>query len=213
MLASTETLTADRPALRRSRWLWGAAALLAAMLAGLAVACGDDGTAAEAPTARPDAGPTPTELPPTESEPTDSIIGGPPPILTVATEQESMDAGLGSFCWNALCADTFASITPAESLAAMGAPELEAKLASETIAEVSVQAISTADLTSKPRNDGLLAWTGGEDQRVDLPATVDGGTVHVDISTLQPGEYVVTFLVYFEVGGSAFYSVVLEQGQ
>lgn len=185
------------------------------MLAGLAVACGDDRTTAETPTVTPTAtelSPTATEIPPTGTAADDSI-GGRPPVLTVAAGQESMEAHLGSFCWNGLCADTFASITPVESLPAMGATELEAELAAETIAEGEVVAISTAELRSDPRENDLLAWTGGEEQRVDLPATADGGTLQVDISTLQPGQYVVTFLVYFEAGGSAFYSVVLDQGQ
>ncbi len=135
MSAATQTPTADRPAQRRSRWAWGVAALLVAMLASLAVACGDDGTASEAPTATPDATEEPT---PADTGVTINAEDRPP-TLTVAARQLSMEAGLGTFCWKLLCADT-TTITPAEPLWAIGGTELSAELASETIAEVSVSA-------------------------------------------------------------------------
>ena len=187
--------------------MWGAAALLVALVAGLAVACGDDGTVAEAPTATPAA----TELPPEGEEPgpDDGLIGEPPPTLTIAAGQDAIEAGLGSYCWKFQCLDRYTT-TPAEPLAAMGATALEAVLASETIAEVSIQATSTADLTSELLESGLLAWTGGDGESVDLPATVDGGTLQVDISTLEAGQFLVTFFVRFESGGDASYGAILD---
>ncbi len=217
MFASTETLAADRPARRRSRWVWGAAALLVAMLAGLAVACGDDGTAADAPTATVSA----TELPPADPELDDGLSGEPPPYLTVAAGQESIEAAVGTFCWKSLCADAAGQTTPAAALPAMGATEVEAELASATIAELSVRATSTAELTSDPvdndllsgpSNEAIVTWFGKAWEGVELPATADGGTLRVDISTLQPGQYVVSFFVRFESGGDASYGVLLDQG-
>ena len=217
MSALQETPTAYRPARRRSRWVWGAAALLVAMLAGLAVACGDDGTAADAPTATPAA----TGLSPDdeEAEQDDGIIGEAPPFLTVNAGQESIVAAVGTFCWKSLCADAIGPITPVEPLAA-GATELKAELAAETIAEFSVRATSTAELTSDPvdndtlsgpGNPAIVAWLGGIGEGAELPATADGGTLQVDISTLEPGQYIVSFFVRFESGGDASYGVLLNQ--
>ncbi len=203
---------------------WGLLALFGTvvLIASLGFACGSDGEASGEP--------TPTrisvELPDEENaDISDGLSGSAPPALTVTVGEESIEAGLGSFCYGTLCADAIAPITPVDALSAE-AGQLLATLASETIAEVSVTAVPSSNLENQtictspdggtptgPLCEGgttLIAWTGTSDRGVALEPTADGATIDLDISTLEQGTYVVVFFVRFEGGGDAAYGVLLD---
>ncbi len=203
---------------------WGILFLLGgvALIASLAVACGGDGAPSEEPTLTPVSVDLPDE---DERDISDGISGSSPPALTVTVGAESIEAALGSFCYGNICADAIAPITPVDALFAE-AGQLIATLASETIAEVSVTAVPSSNLENQtictsvndetptgPICEGgtiLIAWTGRSDEVIALGATAAGATIDLDISTLEPGTYVVDFFVRFEGGGDAAYGVLLD---
>jgi hypothetical protein len=194
----------------------------AIVLALLAVACGSDGKAAGTPTPQP----TPIELVDgDEADISGDFDGSRPPDLIVTAEDSSVTAGLGSFCYANLCADTIGYITPAEVLRLDG-DSFSAMLESESIVELSVSATPEDALESQPVCtvvDGIeptgpicdsdqdqVAWTGAFDAGGELQASIDGSSINVDVSPLEMGRYVVSLFVRFETGGDASYGVLLD---
>lgn len=202
--------------------------LLAALpfLALLAIGCGSDGGAVDEATPTPT--PIATELPDNADAAPELDRAARPPTLTVRAGDASVEAALGTFCWVGLCADAFAPITPAQPFF-VEAGELVATLDAETIAEVSAtawpasssqsQVICTASESEEPpggplcpEGEQLLGWPGVSGESIALTPTADGATVAVDISTFEPGTYVVSIFVRFTSGGDASYGVLLEVG-
>lgn len=194
--------------------------LLVAAMFVLVAACSDEGDAEEPTPA------IPTDLPQDDdTDISDDFTGSSPPALTVTSGDMSVQAGLGTFCYDRLCADAIGYITPVEALPG-DSDLLQASLTSDIVTEVSVSASPSGDLDSQPVctvvdgiepkgpicEDGreLLAWTGAPGEGIVLPATVDGGTVAADLAELSPGSYVVSFFLRFESGGDASYGVLLD---
>lgn len=192
------------------------------LIASLAVACGGGSEASNVAT------PTsaPTDLPDGDEEDiSNDFDGSSPPALTVTVGDMSIEAGLGSFCYGRLCADAIGNITPVDALLA-DAGQLTAILALEMVSEVSVTATSSSSLESQTictRADGepptgpiceggsvLVAWTGRSTETIVLAAVADEATIDIDISTLEPGIYVVDVFVRFVSGGDAAYGVLLD---
>lgn len=196
-----------------------------ALVAWVAVGCGDDSDA-EVPTATMAPEGTPLTEPDDSSDALELDNASGPPALTVTAGGPSVEAGLGTFCWDGLCADAIGYITPEEALVSAAGDGLTATLASGAIAEVSVTATPASTLQSQGvctvvdgiepsgplcgRDDPLLAWTGALGEGVNLPATAGGSAIEVDMSSLGPDRYVVDFFVRFEPGGDASYAVLLE---
>jgi hypothetical protein len=175
---------------------------------GLAVACGDDGSSPSEPTA--------TSTAPAMAWTPDLEVERPPP-LEVSSAYAAVEAGLGTYCWSgspgtSLCVDKIGPITNAEPLVVIDG-RLEASLGGEAVEEVSVtaQRVGGADGPERQElDDGTLAWSGGA-PGVGLPAIAQSGGTDVDVSSLDPGRYVVSFFVRFARGGDASYGVLLDK--
>ncbi len=200
--------------------------MLAFVIAGLLLAAACSGGAIE----RRDVTPTATETitvtstPEERGEEGDESLSGPPD-LQVALDDAIVTAGIGSHCWGSLCADAAGLITPPVALVGLSQSPLVAQLPDVPLREATARAWSLDARSCDPmwqgeqgtlacdalRVAGSVAWPSdrlGEGR--ELPVRVEGDTLRVVWSLLQPGLYVVAVSLLFEGDGrDVTYGVLL----
>jgi hypothetical protein len=176
-------------------------ARLAAFLVGsslaVSLACGGDST--------PRAGPT------IEGTPSAS---GEPPALVVSDSDSSMAAALGTYCWSdsgvGNCVDAVGVITSRDALIALGELSISGALPGLEITDVRVDATPIAGSNSMLLGSGLIAWTQAT-QGIELPATITGGALTINITSLNPGQYVIAVFLRVAGRGDAAYGFLLDK--
>lgn len=150
----------------------------------------------------------------------------PPDLLVTAGESEVL-AGVGTFCWGSVCADTFAPITSTDVLVAEGQPTIDATLqpvpSGKPIESARVTAlridqqpgcdpqepVSVACGALLPvLEDQQVAWPSASADSIMLPVSIQEGGLRVT-PMLEPGTYIVLLSLFFEGGGDVAYGVLL----
>lgn len=200
--------------------------MLVFVIAGLLLAVACSGGAKE----RQDVTPTATETvtvtstPEERGEVSDGSLSGPLD-LQVALDDAIVTAGIGSYCWGSACVDAVGLITPPVALVGLSQSPLVAQLPDVPLREATARAWSLDARSCDPiwqggqgtlacdalRVAGSVAWPSdrlGEGR--ELPVRVEGDTLRVVWSLLQPGLYVVSLELLFEGDGrDVTYGVLL----
>ena len=146
-----------------------------------------------------------------------------PPDLQVDLDDAIVTAGIGSYCWGSACVDAAGVITPPVALVGLGLSPLVAQLPDVPLREATARAWRLDARSCDPiwwraalacdalRVAGSVAWPIdrlGEGR--ELRVRVEGDTLRVVWSVLQPGLYVVALSLLFEGGGrDVTYGVLL----
>lgn len=130
-----------------------------------------------------------------------------PPDTTASSGGETVEMGVGTYCWINLCVDKIGPITRGALLIAPG-DEVMVAIPDGTppLREVSVIAFPAAE--PQELEDGDTAWRPDYETGVTLVSERDEQELRI-ASTLEPGTYVLTVGMFFEPG-DVQYGVVLE---
>ncbi len=139
---------------------------------------------------------------------------GPLPLLVVSDSDSSLITALGSYCWSdtgaSTCVDAVGVITSREALVALGEQSISGALPGLEITGVRVDATPVVGSNSMLVGDGLIAWTQAT-QGIELPATITGGKLTINIASLNPGQYVIAVFLRVEGRGDAAYGFLLDK--
>jgi hypothetical protein len=135
-----------------------------------------------------------------------------PPLMVVSSGTATLETALGSYCWSkqGQCADAIAVVTSHQPLATVGATSITGTLDGFEITNVYVDSSPAASSSSMLLQGGLVVWTGAS-EHTTLPATASDGEVQIDISALDPGQYVVAITVEVKDKGDATYGFLLDK--
>jgi hypothetical protein len=166
------------------------------------------------PTVEDAAGLTP-EPGESEEETPVSSTGGPPafptesepPGTTATANGETVDAGIGTFCWTLLCVDKIGVPTKG-TLSVSAGDTVSVAIPQDGPALNGASAAVFAAVDPQPLDDGSEIWPypGAPGEEVVSEATSGAVEVVVD---LEPGQYVLSVFMTFE-GGDVVYGVLLD---
>ena len=155
----------------------------------------------------------PTAVPATASG-TDNA-SSKPPALVVSAGATSMNAALGSYCWNqpdrARCPSAVSVITPRTPFVANGASSIQGELPGSKISSVQVEASPITGSNGAVVGEDAIEWAFSE-VSYELFATVTDGKIAIDVSGLQPGQYIIAVSLEVAGRGDATYGFLLSNG-
>jgi hypothetical protein len=197
-----------------------AVACLGLMTAGLLAACGGGDSDAEPP-ARGDTPAAGASATPGGAGVPTSGTGGSgatpappgfpaadePPATTASANGQSVETGLGTYCWTLMCVDKIGVPTRGTLTVAAG-DTVSVAVPPGAPALREAAANSFAAVTPQPLDDGSEIWPYPGAPGDDLAHTVAGDNVEVTVD-LPPGRYVLAVSMFFETG-DVVYGVLLE---
>jgi hypothetical protein len=208
---------------RMAGWLRIAVAVAGLIaVSALVVGCSDDDSDAEGATATPtairEAGETPGQgigAGETPATGTGSTPPGPPsfpteadpPGTTASANGESVEAGIGTYCWTLMCVDKIGVPTEGTLKVSTG-DTVSVAIPDDAPALKSASAAVFEAVNPQPLDDGSEIWPypGAPGDEVASETTDDAVEVTVD---LAPGRYVLSVFMAFEAG-DVMYGVLLE---
>lgn len=139
-------------------------------------------------------------------------ISTQPPLMVVSTGTASLETALGSYCWSKQgpCGDAVAVVTSRQPLATAGPASVTGTLDGFKITNVYVDSSPSASSSSMLLQSGLVVWTAAT-EHTTLPATAADDHVQIDISALDPDQYVVSITVEVKDKGAATYGFLLDK--
>jgi hypothetical protein len=189
-----------------------ALALLALMASQLVIACGDDDDRAAAQPSDAATGQSGSA----RQYATGSLGGaappaapamGEPPATTATANGQTVDAGIGTYCWTLLCVDKIGVPTGAALTVSSGdIVTVAIPSAAPPFREASVNAFEAVNAMPLDGGGEIWPYPGTPGHELAFAVTNDGIEVTLD---LQSGRYVLAVSMFFEPGDVVF-GVLLE---
>jgi hypothetical protein len=194
--------------------LVGASLLTAAVV----LACSDDGGedgANGGATVSDSASPTSTpanETPgsagsATTPEPPSAPASDEPPVTTASANGQTVETGIGTYCWTLLCVDKIGVPTKgALTVSAGDTVSVAIPDAAPAPREASANVFEAVDAQALDDGSEIWPYPGNPGESVAYEVTADSVDVTVD---LAPGRYVLAVGMFFEAG-DVVYGVLIE---
>jgi hypothetical protein len=144
---------------------------------------------------------------PTSESGPPNLADDSPPVTTASSGGQTVEMGVGSFCWTTLCVDKIGPITRG-TLAISAAAEVVVAVPDSAPPLNSVSAVAFPALNPQELEGGETAWQPGFNASKMLNFELQDDEVRID-AALEPGTYVLNVGMFFE-GRDVQYGVVLE---
>jgi hypothetical protein len=130
-----------------------------------------------------------------------------PPGTTVSAGGRTVEMGVGSYCWTAMCVDKVGPITKG-SLPVSHGDRVVVAIPGGAPPLTNVNVIAFPAGRSSDLGNGETAWEPLFDRGSELPSTRRAATIEFSAG-VAPGSYVLVAAMFFE-GRDVQYGVVLE---